>query len=227
MAKVINFASEHPELAQDAVPPPSPNSSRGSAGYRERILQLNRDFQRGPLIFERSHARDEGDDVAASVDGSESAADAEAVNASVAGPFLPPDDPAPRTVAGGMDPFTTLVELGQVEFLEPTHFYKLNFDPARLRLAHGGGGVQLLVEIDPDNELETETLLSSKPGLRAVGIQVQPRVVNQEAQYDASDCKKKDDETDDDDHTPSDSTVSSGAALVEHQEFVASRELSK
>ena len=225
MSKVINFALEHPDLAQDAVPPPSPNSSRGSSGYRERILQLNRDFQRGPLIFDRSRTRNEGDSVAGA-DATDPAGEVDAADASVVGPFLPPDDPAPRTVAGGMDPFTTLVELGQVEFLEPTQFYKFNFDPSRLRLAHGGGGVQLLVEIDPENELETETLLSGKPGLRAVGIQVQPRVANQEVQYDASDCKSKADETNDGDDSSA-STVSSGAALLEHQEFVASRELTK
>ena len=212
MSKVVRFVQDYPDRAQDGVCPPSPNSSRGSAGYQERNLQLNRDYQKGPLIFDRSRSRNESD----------AASSGESVDNHVAGPFLPPDNPGPNTVSGGVDPFTTLVEMGGVEFVEPTRFYKMNFDPSRLRLAYGGGGVQLLVEVDPDNDLDIETIPTTQPGVRAVGIQVQPRASEKEAQYDASDIAKPDD-----DEPSSASTVSSDVAEMEHVEFVASRELTK
>ena len=212
MSKVVRFVQDYPDRAQDGVCPPSPNSSRGSAGYQERNLQLNRDYQKGPLIFDRSRSRNESD----------AASSGESVDNHVAGPFLPPDNPGPNTVSGGVDPFTTLVEMGGVEFVEPTRFYKMNFDPSRLRLAYGGGGVQLLVEVDPDNDLDIETIPTTQPGVRAVGIQVQPRASEKEAQYDASDIAKPDD-----DEPSSASTVPSDVAEMEHVEFVASRELTK
>ena len=215
MSKVLNLAHDHPELGLVGVCPPSPNSSRGSAGYQERILALNREFQVGPLIFDKSRARND------------STADAEdgAVENSVAGPFLPPDNPGPSTVGGGLDPFTTLVEMGDVRFVEPTRFYKMNFDPSRLRLAHGGGGVQLLVPVDSDTELEVEDIHSTLTGYRAVGIQVQPRVSERNTQYDVTDTKNPDD--DDQDSPSSDSTVSSGALQLEQREIVAYNELTK
>ena len=212
MSKVVRFVQDYPDRAQDGVCPPSPNSSRGSAGYQERNLQLNRDYQKGPLIFDRSRSRDESD----------ATSGGESVENQVAGPFLPPDNPGPNTVGGGMDPFTTLVEMGGVEFVEPTRFYKMNFDPSRLRLAYGGGGVQLLVEVDPSNELDIETVPALQPGVRAVGIQVQPSASEKEVQYDASDVAKPDDE-----EPSSASTVPSDVAEMEHVEFVASRELTK
>ena len=217
MSKVLDFAQDHPDRVQDGVCPPSPNSSRGSAGYQERILRLNREFQRGPLIFDQSRSRDE------STAGSDAAAEAEAVENSVAGPFLPPNNPGPRTIGGGVDPFTTLVELGDVEFAEPTRFYKMNFDPSRLRLAYSEGGAQLLVAVDPDSDLDITTQLGTS-GHRAVGVQVQPRVTDQDAQYLASDCVPA---PDDDTGTTDVSTASTNAALLEHLEFVAFRELSK
>ena len=218
MSKVVQFVQEYPDRAQDGVCPPSPNSSRGSAGYQERILQLNREFQVGPLIFDRSRSSATPESGA----GSEAAPGGEAVENSIVGPFLPPDNPGPNTVSGGMDPFTTLVEMGGVEFMEPTRFYKMNFDPSRLRLAYGGGGVQLLVEVDPDNDLEVESIPSVRNGVRAVGIQVQPRSSEKGAQYDASDVAGSDD-----DEPSSASTVPPDVAHMEHVEFVASRELTK
>ena len=224
MSKVVNFVQDHPDRVGDGVPPPSPNSSRGSEGYRERILNLNRKFQVGPLIFDKSP---ESTASVSEVEATEAAEAAEAVvvENSVAGPFLPPDNPGPATVGGGMDPFTTLVEMGAVEFIEPTRFYRMNFDPSRLRLAHGGGGVQLLVEVDPDNDLEIEAIPTTRPGVRAVGIQVQPRVVDRENQYDPADIAAAAAAAENE--TLSDSTVSSEVAHLEHLEFVASLELTK
>ena len=199
MSRVIYFAEEHPSLAQDGVAPLSPDSSRVSDV--DRNLQLNQEFQRGPLIFEASSSSSSSSDD----------------SAGRLGPLLPPENPAPPSVNGGKDPFTTLVEMGQVHFVEPTQWYKLNFDPARLRLAHGGGGLQLLVEVDPNNELEVESIAA--PGVRAVGIQVQPASTTRSIQYDRLDFEP--------DESTDVSTASTAAALQEHEQFVAHRELTK
>ena len=201
MTRVIDFADEHPSLAPDGVPPPSPDSSQVSRNSYDRIFKLNQEFQKGPLIFNAS----------ASSGGS----DTGSVNPAQG--FTPPENPAPPTVAGGADPLVTLVELGDVEWVGPNQWYRLQFDPSRLRLAHGGGGIQLLVQVDPDNELEVETVAAS--GCRTIGIQVKPATVSRDIQYNPEDCAPEE---------PTDvSTASTTTALREHEQFVAHRELTK
>ena len=201
MSCVINFAEDHPSLAPDGVPPPSPDSSQVNDNNRERILQLNQEFQRGPLVFNTSST----------------SGDSDATSTSQVQDFTPPENPAPPSVAGGADPFVTLVELGDVEWVGPNQWYRPQFDPSRLRLAHGGGGIQLLVQVDPDNELEVETVAAT--GCRTIGIQVKPATTTRDIQ-----CNHEDIVPDD----PTDvSTASTTTALREHEQFVAHRELSK
>lgn len=345
MTLVINFAYEHPSLAQDGVCPPSPNSSVGSAGYRDRILIQNQEFQAGSVIWPMpgpapapapspptsspnatnvvpvkpelveiepvspvvADVAPVGTDAPATVDVADSGPSDEVVavaaplveapiepasdkgspptassgenldnvsgsndakdpilvlppadaSANVPGdvsnvvpavpvPVIPASNPAPSTVAGGKDPLVGMFELGAVEWsTAPTQWYRTNFDPSRLRLAHTSGGAQLLIAVDPDRELEIETTTPS--GSRGVAVQVNgPPTSDFTSQTDPPPAPPAPPSVGsagpvpslegslappasvvDSTATDTDTTVSSTTAYLEHQQFIAARELSK
>ena len=169
--------------------------------------------------------------------GGANAVDESGVSAAVPVPVLPPNNPGPATVTGGHDPLVSLVELEGTQFAPVTHWYRTAFDPSRLRLAHTSGGAQLLIAVDPTNEMELEA--STPSGTRGVGIQVTVPTTVATAQTDpivdepcpsleGSVSVANDPASVSTDGPVDDvSTLSSGAAQLEHQQFVAARELTK
>ena len=179
--------------------------------------------------------------------GSRDASDDSKSSDSIFTPLIfPVDNPGPTTVAGGFRPLETFLQFGNVEFdRNAENWFKFPSIPTEFKLVAGPNGREFLFCIPDAADVDVEPVEPS--GRRTVGLQVRPKTTTADAQcsiigapsvkVEKAQGEAVDDVPDLDGSVANvnsdgigsgnDTTVSSVAAELERQEFLAAVELTK